>query len=245
MAENQPTIAVIEDNTDLREELTFFLQHRGYSAWGAPSAEHFWKKLHSSPADIVLVDLGLPGEDGYSVVDYLRNLGKFGLIIITARGHHRDKLQGLNLGADFYMVKPVNFSELASSINALWSRMVQDREAQSNSGHREQADAPRGQWQLFNAEQCLETPGGARLRLTSQEHHMISILGRSQNEVFAKEALAQHMFQYSDPSDTHRIDVILSRLRKKAKQKGIDLPVRSIFGKGLVFVGEVKTASEK
>src|SRR5690606_41915331 len=60
---------------------------------------------------------------------------------------------------------------------------------QSNSGHSERADAPRGQWQLFNAEQCLETPGGARLRLTSQEHHMISILGRSQNEVFAKEAL--------------------------------------------------------
>lgn len=239
MTFRQPTVSIIEDNPDLLDELMFFLQHRGYSVWGAGSAEQFWKKLHRHSADIVLVDLGLPGEDGFSVVDYLRDLGDTGLIIVTARGHQQDKLRGLNLGADLYLIKPVNFAELVSAINSLWQRMLERSPDNPAPAVRE----PAGQWQLIESRHTLIAPEGQQLTLSAQEYRLLSTMGRSPGEVFTKEALLHLIYQHDDPPDTHRIDVILSRLRKKAKDQNISLPIRSIFGKGLVFVGDVKESS--
>lgn len=240
MTSKQPTIAIIEDNSDLREELTFFLHHRGYNCWSADSAERFWKKLHRNSADIVLVDVGLPGENGFSVVQYLADLGSFGVIIISARGQQPDRLRGLNLGADLYLVKPVNFSELASKIQALSDRMAQEQEQDQDSSEipyrTEHAGA---QWHLSASRQCLAAPGGETIQLSPQEYELLEILRRSAKEVFSKEALVDLMFHYDDDPDPHRIDVILSRLRKKARQCNINLPLRSIFGKGVVFVGQV------
>lgn len=106
-------VAIVEDSADLLDELLAFLRHRGFDAWGVRSAEAFWRQLHRDPVDIVLIDIGLPGEDGFSVLDYLHEIGHFGLVVITARGHEQDRLQALNAGADLYLIKPVNFSDLA------------------------------------------------------------------------------------------------------------------------------------
>ena len=81
---SKPNIAVIEDSSDLREELSFYLTQKGYKVWSVGSAEAFWKELHLSPADIVLVDIGLPGENGFNVVEQLGKMQNFGLIIISA-----------------------------------------------------------------------------------------------------------------------------------------------------------------
>ncbi len=236
MSKKHPQIAIIEDNADLREELMFFLQHKGFSVWGAGSAEVFWKMLHRNPTDIALIDLGLPGEDGFDVVDYLSGPAGMGLIIITARGQREDKIRGLNLGADLYLVKPVNFSELALSIEALWQRMQQKQSLPEIP--RRQNDV-NGNWQLIDRENRLVSPGGAALVLTPQEYQLVHILGRSAGEIFSKEVLSDLLFQYEADPDIHRIDVILSRLRKKAKEIGLNLPIRSIFGKGIVFVSAI------
>lgn len=97
--------------------------------WGTRSAEAFWRQLHSHPVDIVLVDIGLPGEDGFSVLNYLHELGHYGLVVVSARGQQQDKLQALSLGADAYLIKPVNFAHLAETLTALGARLRQDRPA--------------------------------------------------------------------------------------------------------------------
>ena len=84
-------VAIVEDSADLLDELLAFLRHRGFDAWGVRSAEAFWRQLHRDPVDIVLIDIGLPGEDGFSVLDYLHEIGHFGLVVITARGHEQDR----------------------------------------------------------------------------------------------------------------------------------------------------------
>lgn len=68
-------LAIIEDNPDLLDELLAWLGYRGFEVWGTRSAEAFWRQLHSHPVDIVLIDIGLPGEDGFSVLSYLHELG--------------------------------------------------------------------------------------------------------------------------------------------------------------------------
>ncbi len=88
-------LAIIEDNADLLDELLAWLGYRGFEVWGTRSAEAFWRQLHSHPVDIVLVDIGLPGEDGFSVLNYLHELGHYGLVVVSARGQQQDKLQAL------------------------------------------------------------------------------------------------------------------------------------------------------
>ncbi|MGE4126059.1 MAG: response regulator transcription factor [Pusillimonas sp.] len=225
-------IAIIEDNDDLREELVFFLQSRGYPVWGKRNAEAFWKHLHLHPADIVLVDIGLPGEDGFSVVEYLKSLGRYGLIVLTARGGMHDRLRGLNLGADQYLVKPVNFADLAEQINALWTRMQLNATPELSG-----ADVITPQlWQLDNNRQELVSPDGIPLPLTRQEYKLVEMLHRHSDEICTKEMLHDFLFGYAEVPDTHRIDVVLNRLRSKARQISLRLPIRSIFGKGLVLV---------
>ena len=225
-------IAIIEDNEDLLEELMFFLQSRGYPVWGKGSAEAFWKHLHRHPADIVLVDIGLPGEDGFSVVEYLKSLGRYGLIVLTARGGMHDKMRGLNLGADQYLVKPVNFAGLAEQVSALWVRMQLNATPELSGVNTITPQL----WQLDDNHQELISPDGVTLPLTSQEYKLIEMLHRYSNEVCSKEMLHDLLFGYAEVPDTHRIDVVLNRIRNKARQLGVRLPVRSIFGKGLVLV---------
>ncbi|MDU2542346.1 MAG: response regulator [Klebsiella sp.] len=201
-------LAIIEDNADLLDELLAWLGYRGFEVWGSRSAEAFWRQLHSHPVDIVLIDIGLPGEDGFSVLSYLHELGHYGLVVVSARGQQQDKLQALSLGADAYLIKPVNFAHLAETLTALGARLQQDRPAALPS----------------------EAPGTASSTATGlwrlHEDKLISPDART----------LEFLFSHDSEPDLHRIDVVISRLRHKARQQGIHLPVRAIFGKGLAFI---------
>ena len=229
-----PRLAIVEDNDDLREELLFFLRHNGYAAWGADSAEAFWKHLHRNPVDIVLIDLGLPGEDGFGVIEYLHELGGYGLVIITAKGGQQEKLRALNLGADLFLVKPLNFSELNRALTTLAQRLR--GEAGGDPARVRHGDGAGG-WRLDAAAGRLAGPDDRQLALSQQETELLRILLRGSHQIFSKEALHDLMFSHAPHPDTHRIDVILSRLRRKAREGNIDLPIRSIFGRGVVFTG--------
>ena len=157
-------VAIIEDSADLLDELLAFL-------------------LHRDPVDIVLVDIGLPGEDGFSVLDYLHELGEYGLIVMTARGHEQDKLQAFNLGADFYLIKPVNFSVLAETIHALGARLMQQHPGSPVAAPVAEKLAS-SSWVL--QPENLVAPSGIALPLTQQEHRMMARLMRNPGEVCRK-----------------------------------------------------------
>ena len=232
-------LAIIEDNPDLLDELLAWLGYRGFEVWGTCSAEAFWRQLHSHPVDIVLIDIGLPGEDGFSVLSYLHELGHYGLVVVSARGQQQDKLQALSLGADAYLIKPVNFAHLAETLTALGARLQQDRPAPQQPEMASAAPAPApapatGLWRLH--EDKLISPDARTLELTQQEYRLVELLMRNRNEVCSKLDLHACLFAHESEPDLHRIDVVVSRLRHKARQQGIHLPVRAIFGKGLAFI---------
>ncbi len=227
-------LALIEDNDDLRDELLFFLRHRGYSTWGVNSAEAFWKQLHRDPVDIVLIDIGLPGEDGFGVVDYLHRLGGYGLVILSADGREQQRLRGMNLGADLYLVKPVNFARLGDALQDLGLRV---RGPDAAAVPAPVSALEPGQWQLDILQGCLLGASGAGLPLSRQELALLKILLHSANQIFSKEALHDLLFEHACERELHRVDVILSRLRRKAKENSFLLPIRTVFGKGVVFTG--------
>lgn len=227
MNSTNPRLALVEDYQDLREELLSLLQARGYACWGADSAEAFYKQLHRQRADIVLVDLGLPGEDGLSLIAELRQQGIFGLIAVTARGRRDDRLAGLRQGADDYLVKPVDPDELCARIDNLWRRLT---------GDPLKPQEPASAWQFHEAQQAIISPQGQTLCLSEQEVALLKPLIEQPGQVWSKGELHQALFPQATDIATHRIDVILNRIRTKAQKAGMQLPIRAVFGKGLVFV---------
>ena len=105
MTQSKPSIAIVEDDSDQLHSIEEFLLDSGYSVWGACSAEAFYKGFTVQPVDVVLLDLGLPGEDGLSVASLLKSRPEVGVIILSARDSLDDRLAGMRAGADRYLVK--------------------------------------------------------------------------------------------------------------------------------------------
>lgn len=117
------SVYLIEDDQDLRRNLSLLLTARGFSVSGCGSAESFYRDFAVKPASVVVLDIGLPGEDGLSICRHLRtHFPLIGLIIVSARGMHEDRIAGLQDGADAYLVKPVEVDELVLGINRLADR---------------------------------------------------------------------------------------------------------------------------
>jgi DNA-binding response OmpR family regulator len=152
---------------------------------------------------------------------------------MTARGHEQDKLQAFNLGADFYLIKPVNFSVLAETIHALGARLMQQN-PRSPAAPPVAEKLASSSWIL--QPESLVAPSGTALPLTQQEHRLMARLMRNPSEVCRKVDLHAHLFPDEVEAELHRIDVVISRLRNKARLHGMTLPIRAIFGKGLAFI---------
>ncbi len=221
-----PALALIEDNPELCEETARFLQSMGYQVWTAGSAEDFYRQLHANSADILLVDLGLPGEDGLDLIRYIRSHYSCGIIAITARGTRDDRINGFGHGVDYYLVKPVDPTELIAIIEVLWKRLTPQPTTKTSNDL----------WRLDPTAHLLQGPGGETLELTSSEYLLIERLLDEPNQTVNKENLHQALFPNEDEVDLHRIDVVLNRIRTKAKKQGLPLPIRSVFGRGIAFV---------
>lgn len=203
-------LALIEDDADQRAALTSWLSLEGYDVWSAPSAEAFYKQFSVQPVDMVIVDLGLPGEDGFETIRYLRQHTHLGIIVLSARSGIDDKINAIELGADNYLVKPVVHKELILYIEALWRRM------QSIPSAHQPDDTE--MWLLSVESQTLTSPDGVCINLTTSEFLIVDFLVRSDAIVSKNELILA--LGGSEEYSMHRLDVHLSRLRSKLKKSG-------------------------
>src|SRR5688500_16650364 len=117
-------IAVVEDDEEFRELMVSDLSSRGFAVVGMDSAEALYRYLSIRRCHIVVLDVGLPGEDGYSVARHLRQMSSVGIIMLTGRGDAGDMARGFDTGADLYLIKPVDLDVLASAVTSLQRRLV-------------------------------------------------------------------------------------------------------------------------
>lgn len=229
--QTKPRIAVVEDEFDLRDNIVRFFGARGYPCWGAESAEAFYREMTVRSADVVVLDLGLPGEDGLKVAEHLAATHQFGIVIVSARGTLDERLTGLGVGADAYLVKPVDLREIAASVDAVWRRFGEKRIIPPPTSNKV---APH--WQLNRTHWTLSTPAGNTLPLTPSEYRFIRCLVDSAGEPITKEHLAIALGHAPENYDYHRIESLVSRLRKKAQTViGCELPIKALQSYGFVF----------
>lgn len=204
----KPRIAIVEDDRDLLASMIDYLEALAYPVWGVTSAEAFYKRLHIDPADILILDLGLPGEDGLQVAAHVRRLPHLAVIIASARDGLADRRAGLTTGVDRYLVKPVDLGVLVANIEAVRHHR---RPAPGAVSH------PAAPWRLDDQASLLHTSGGQAIRLTQHELWMLQALAAAGGEVVERQALVDAVFGPDLPNGSDRLDVLVARLRRKVR----------------------------
>ena len=216
---------VCEDDPIFRTMLKAALESHGLVVRMTADGSALDAALFEYRPEILLLDLGLPGEDGLSIARRLRRLHpRLGIVMITARGESEDRLQGFQEGADLYFVKPVDFRELGVAVQNLARRL--------------RPAAAEGGWSLHPERSVLTTPGTVEVPLTHNEHLFLNRLLHSRGEAVGRDELMVALGYAPDPQGAHRLETLLTRLRKKVKGLAPEeaLPVRARHGSGYAFL---------
>ena len=235
MHEMLTRIAVVEDDTDLLDTMLEYLKIQGYPAWGVCNAEDFYRRFAADAVDVVVLDIGLPGEDGISVARHLRELPNLTVIIVSARDALNDRLAGLKAGADRYLVKPVDLAELVANIEAVGRRPAHP--ASNSAMGKIQEEKPKtGLWRLAKQDWRLIGPDEKALDLTAREFFLLTCLFEAKGETVSKRLIADKIIGPHIFNSDERLDVMLARLRKKCLTTlGQPLPIKTVHQVGYAF----------
>ncbi len=235
-------IAILDDEVDITLLLASYLQANGYRVTQLHSGRALMALMPDDPPALVLLDLGLPGEDGFSIARHLREHWRCGLVIVTGRGDAVDKVVGLEVGADDYVTKPFDLRELAARIKAVLRRISPTEGAgpaatgrgASRSGLRFVG------WELDVDARRLLSPLRTEVTLTSGEFDLLVAFARNPGRVLSRDfLLAQTHRRESGPFD-RTVDVQVGRLRKKLGDDGEDPKIiKSVRSAGYILVPPV------
>lgn len=221
-----PLVYLVDDDEDFREEVVFGLSRLGLDVHGFHNASDLYRAYAARPSDIVILDIGLEGEDGLSIAAHLRSSQSVGIIMATARSSIDDRVDGLKKGADVYLVKPIDVRELAATVVALNERL---------SRRNNPLPSPTPQWALVEGGWVLTDSVGHRLRLTSSEKQFLECLFSERGKTVDRRALVEALGADVYDFNYAHLDTIASRLRRRAKKSDMLLPLHAIRGLGFAF----------
>ena len=246
-------IIVVEDEADLRDDLVEYLDRCGFEVRGASRGAELDRLLEAGPADVIVLDINLPDEDGFSVARRVRASSPAAIIMLTARSSLIDRVIGLELGADVYLVKPVDFREVEAQIKALMRRMQKGADSPPAAEHAPAPPAapagaspadPRKAWLFDDIEWRIQPPTGAAVPLTATEYKFLSLLVTAPGEAVSRQDISLALTGRDWDPYSRSIDSLVRRLRIKVEERsGCALPVQAVHGVGYAFVGPVVTSA--
>jgi len=237
-----PHIAILDDEIDITQLLADYLQGHGYRVTQVHRGASLLALMRDDPPALVLLDLGLPGEDGFSIARQLREHWHCGLVIVTGRGDSVDKVVGLEVGADDYVTKPFELRELLARIKAVLRRTLpatptRPAEAEAPATGRRLGFAG---FELDPAARRLTGPQAVEIALTTGEFDLLCAFARHAGRVLSRDfLLEQTRGREAGPFD-RTIDVQVGRLRRKLEANPEEPQIiKSVRGAGYVLVPPV------
>jgi len=221
-------ILVIEDEAQLRNQIREQLQSAGYAVDVAEDGREGLFMGQEYPFDLAVVDLGLPQMSGIEVIQGWRNKGvRFPVLVLTARGRWQDKVEGLEAGADDYVVKPFHHEELLARVKALLRRAAGGSQPVFQCGP----------LSIDTSSQRVAINGN-ELDLTAYEYRVIEYFVMNPGKVISKTELTEHIYDQDFDRDSNVIEVFIGRLRKKLDPDGDINPIETLRGRGYRFALE-------
>jgi two-component system OmpR family response regulator len=243
-------IAIVDDEVDITQLLANYLQNYGYRVTQLHTGRALMELMSHDAPGLVLLDLGLPGEDGFSIARQLREHWRCGLVIVTGRGDAVDKVVGLEIGADDYVTKPFDLRELLARVKAVLRRITPSEQSGATApmhGSESAALAPAPKtslsfagWKLDVAARRLNAPDGQEVPLTTGEFDLLCVLTESPGKVLSRDVLLDLTRGRQAAPFDRTIDVQIGRLRKKIELDP-ESPqiIKSVRGAGYILVPSV------
>ncbi|MDP6375972.1 MAG: response regulator [Pseudomonadales bacterium] len=227
------TLLVVDDDPEIRELTKAYLESQGFVVEGVADGEAMDVYLASQPADLIILDLMLPGEHGLSIARRLKQDSDVPIIIVSAQGEDVDRIVGLEVGADDYLGKPFNPRELLARVRAVLRRARKDA-----AGTGEDALVNFGDFELDLASHRLTQDGNA-VPLTSGEFDLLVILVNHPNKVLDRDRILDLLTGAERSPFDRSIDVRVTRLRGKIEPDPSEPKyIKTIWGKGYMFCPE-------
>ncbi|QEL24754.1 response regulator [Bosea sp. F3-2] len=235
-APDRARLIVVDDEADIRDLLTDYLTRQGFAVRTVAGGAELDAALAQEPADLILLDLGMPGEDGLSITRRLRKATSTPIVLVTGAGEVVDRVIGLEVGADDYVTKPFDLRELKARIRSVIRRTLAP--AASGGGG---SDAARP----VSFGRLLLNPDGARLTnrdgapesMTPAEFQLLSVFAAHPNKVLSRETLLEKTAGSEASATPRSIDIRITRLRVRIEQDPAHpLVIRTVRGAGYIYV---------
>lgn len=207
-------ILIVDDDNNIAELISLYLTKEMYETQIANDGEEAVKAFETFAPDLIMLDLMLPGIDGYEVCRRIRQESNVPIIMLSAKGETFDKVLGLELGADDYMIKPFDPKELVARVKAILRRVSNVAEAAGEKNDTKIVEYPDLTVNLTNYSVTYE---GKPVYMPPKELELLYFLASSPNQVFTREQLLDHIWGYEYIGDTRTVDVHIKRLREKIK----------------------------
>ena len=218
-------IYIVEDDAAIRELEQYALQSSGYEVASFESSEPFWQAMHAAEPELVILDVMLPGEDGFSILKKLRAApatAEIPVILATAKGTEFDKVIGLDTGADDYLVKPFHIRELLARIRALTRRPVEIQERKTITAY----------GLVLDAEYRRLTYQGKSVILTQKETNLITVFLEQPDMVQSRSQLLWKVWGGNTEVEDGNVDNYIHFMRKRLRELGCKVSIKTVYGAG-------------
>ncbi len=229
-------ILIVDDDENIAELISLYLLKECFDTEIVSNGEEALKVFRSYRPHLVLLDIMLPGIDGYDVCREIRKGSQVPIIMLSAKGEVFDKVLGLKIGADDYMVKPFDSNELVARVQAILRRVTQP-EDKTEADKEAQGDVVSYDGLTVNLTSYAVIYNGKQIDMPPKEMELLFFLANSPNQVFTREQLLDKIWGYDYIGDTRTVDVHVKRIREKIKD-GDNWSIATVWGIGYKF--EVK-----
>lgn len=230
-------VLIVEDDNNIAELLHLYLEKEGYETQVSRDGGTAVEQFHAFQPDLVLLDLMLPVLDGWAVLKKIRESAKTPVIMLTAKGETTDKVSGLEMGADDYIVKPFVMKEVLARIHAVMRRVGGDEEPKAKKLAFDKL--------VINLDSYELLVDGKRVDTPPKELELLFHLASSPNRVFTRNQLLDEVWGFDYFGDSRTVDVHIKRLREKVENISDHWALKTVWGVGYKFEVTAAKQAEK
>lgn len=227
--ESKPKILIVDDEKNICELVRLYIEKEGFDAIIANDGQEAVAKFNKEKPDLILLDIMLPIKDGWQVCREIRAQSKVPIIMLTAKGETFDKVLGLELGADDYVVKPFEPKELIARIRAVLRRSADsvDEKADEDELSFDGLKINQSTYEVYIDDKKVEMP--------PKEFELLYFLAKNTNKVFTRDQLLDEIWGYEFFGDSRTVDVHIKRIREKLEGENRTWALKTVWGVGYKF----------
>lgn len=220
-------VLIVDDDSNICDLIELYFQKEGYKSYKTYNGKDALKVFNEKQIDIIVLDIMMPQMDGYEVLKEIRKTSQVPVVMLTAKGETFDRVLGLELGADDYIVKPFEPKELVARVRAVLRRYKPQTQKRAIEFH----DL------IVDADSYIVTYKNNVIEMPPKEFELLYFLASNPNKVFTRDQLLYEVWGYDYPGDSRTVDVHVKRIREKLEE-GNEWQVKTVWGVGYKF--EVK-----